>query len=110
VPEALDVHRPDIVFYQAGVDALADDALGRLALSPQGLATRDRRVFAWCVERDIPAVITMGGGYARPIERSIDAHANVWRAARAAVEGRRAHGKARSPGAGSARPRAHPPS
>ncbi len=83
LPDALHAHRPDVVFYQAGVDALADDALGRLALSPHGLAVRDARVFAQCAERAIPVVITMGGGYARPIERSIHAHANVWRSARA---------------------------
>ena len=34
-------HGPDIVFYQSGVDPLASDTLGRLALSLEGLRQRD---------------------------------------------------------------------
>jgi acetoin utilization deacetylase AcuC-like enzyme len=91
LPAALDEHAPDLVFYQAGVDGLEGDRFGRLALSFEGLAERDRRVFAWCEERALPVVVTLGGGYARPIERSVVAHANVWRAARLASD-RRAGG------------------
>jgi len=88
LPRALDQHRPDIVFYQAGVDGLSGDRFGRLALSFDGLRARDQRVFAWCEERSLPVVVVLGGGYARPIERSVEAHANVWRAARAACDRR----------------------
>lgn len=88
LPRALDAHEPDLVFYQAGVDPLAGDRFGRLALSYAGLAARDVRVFAWCEERGLPVVVTLGGGYARPIERTVRAHANVWRAARRARERR----------------------
>ena len=35
---------PEIVFYLSGVDALASDVLGRLALTPEGLKARDARV------------------------------------------------------------------
>jgi len=35
---------PEMVFYLSGVDALASDVLGRLALTPEGLEARDRRV------------------------------------------------------------------
>ncbi|MGD1096052.1 MAG: histone deacetylase [Bryobacteraceae bacterium] len=35
---------PEIVFYLSGVDALASDVLGRLALTEEGLKIRDRRV------------------------------------------------------------------
>jgi acetoin utilization deacetylase AcuC-like enzyme len=75
---ALDRHRADAVFYQAGVDALAEDRFGRLALTRDGLRARDERVFAWCAARGLPVVITLGGGYARPIELSIAAHAQVF--------------------------------
>ena len=84
LPAALDAHAPDIVFYQAGVDALANDRIGRLRMSHAGLAERDRRVFAWLVERRVPVCVMLGGGYGRPIEDSVEAHVNVWRAARAA--------------------------
>ena len=93
LPAALDRHRPDLVLYQAGVDALREDALGQLAMTVAGLATRDARVFEWCEARGLPVVVTLGGGYARPLEPTITAHAGVWRAARAARERRpAAHG------------------
>jgi acetoin utilization deacetylase AcuC-like enzyme len=88
VPAALDTHAPDLVFYQAGVDALASDRLGRLRMTHAGLAERDRRVFDWLEARGLPVCLTLGGGYARPLEDTVEAHANVWRAARAARERR----------------------
>jgi acetoin utilization deacetylase AcuC-like enzyme len=88
VPERLDHHRPDLVLYQAGVDALAEDGLGQLALSHRGLRARDARVFAWCVERGLPVAITLGGGYSRPPDASIESHLGVWREARAARDRR----------------------
>jgi acetoin utilization deacetylase AcuC-like enzyme len=72
---------PQIVFYQSGVDALAGDRLGRLALSHEGLRQRDRMVMEGCRARGIPFVITLGGGYADPIERTAEAHANTFRTA-----------------------------
>ena len=88
VPAALDAHAPDLVFYQAGVDALHTDRLGRLRMTHAGLAERDRRVFAWLEQRGLPVCVTLGGGYGQPIETTVEAHANVWRAARAARERR----------------------
>ncbi len=97
LPAALARHRPDIVFYQAGVDGLAEDRFGRLALTHAGLIERDRRVFQWCEARGLPIVIALGGGYGRPLEATIAAHANVWRVAREALARRPAT-------AGAARP------
>jgi acetoin utilization deacetylase AcuC-like enzyme len=85
---ALESHRPDLVLYQAGVDALAEDRIGRLALTREGLARRDARVFAACEQAGAAIAITLGGGYAVPIEASIEAHLAVWRAARAARDRR----------------------
>jgi acetoin utilization deacetylase AcuC-like enzyme len=56
---------PDIVLYQAGADPYRDDLLGGLSLTVDGLATRDARVLEGCAARGIPAVVTLGGGYAR---------------------------------------------
>ena len=58
--------RPDVIFYQSGVDALAGDRLGRLALTLDGLRRRDRMVLE--ASRLMPLVITLGGGYSDPIE------------------------------------------
>jgi acetoin utilization deacetylase AcuC-like enzyme len=79
LPAVLDRARPDVVFYQAGVDALADDRLGRLALGVDGIEARDRAVFAWARRHGLPLVLTLGGGYADPIDRSLDAHVRTYR-------------------------------
>ncbi|MGA3187039.1 MAG: histone deacetylase [Bryobacteraceae bacterium] len=72
---------PEIVFYLSGVDALASDVLGRLALTEEGLKARDRRVIGECAKRKLPLVITLGGGYSKPIELTAEAHANTFRIA-----------------------------
>ena len=54
---------PDIVFYNAGVDPHADDRLGRLCLSDDGLKARDRIVAEACARRAVPIVGVLGGGY-----------------------------------------------
>ena len=59
----LDSFRPQLVLYQAGVDPFADDRLGRLALTRNGLIQRDRLVARLLGERGIPFASTVGGGY-----------------------------------------------
>jgi acetoin utilization deacetylase AcuC-like enzyme len=73
--------RPDIILYQAGVDPLKEDRLGRMALTHAGLARRDRLVIGGARRRGIPVSIAIGGGYADPIGASVAAYANTWRAA-----------------------------
>jgi acetoin utilization deacetylase AcuC-like enzyme len=73
--------QPEIVFYLSGVDALASDVLGRLALTPGGLEARDRRVIGECHGHGLPLVITLGGGYSKPIELTAEAHATTFRVA-----------------------------
>lgn len=80
LPRVLDF-RPEIVFYLSGVDALASDVLGRLALTPEGLKARDARVIRMCQGNGLPLAITLGGGYSKPIELTADAHANTFRVA-----------------------------
>lgn len=65
---------PDIIYYQAGVDVIAEDALGRLSLSIEGVARRDRMVGELAQRLGVPLVMTMGGGYARPITHTVEAH------------------------------------
>lgn len=78
LPRILSFH-PDLIFYQAGVDPLAEDRLGRLDLSMLGLARRDRLVLETCRAAEIPLVLTMGGGYALPIERTVQGHVQTYR-------------------------------
>ncbi|MEL6680002.1 MAG: histone deacetylase [Pseudomonadota bacterium] len=56
--------RPDLVFYNGGVDPHRDDRLGRLGLSDGGLRARDRSVLSAARSRGVPVVGVLGGGYA----------------------------------------------
>lgn len=69
---------PDVIFYQAGVDALREDKLGKLAMTHEGLSQRNRMVLEACRDHRIPVVVCMGGGYSLPIEHSVRAHAQVF--------------------------------
>ncbi len=73
---------PDIILYQAGVDPLKEDRLGRLALTLEGLWERDHMVFEAAKKAGVPVCAAIGGGYATPIELSVEAHANTFGAAR----------------------------
>jgi acetoin utilization deacetylase AcuC-like enzyme len=81
-PRALEAARADLVYYQAGVDPLAEDTLGRLGLSHAGLQARDAFVFEAVRRAGLPLVLTLGGGYARPLEASLEAHIGTYRALR----------------------------
>lgn len=72
---------PDVLFYQSGVDGLASDALGRLGLTHAGLKERDRRVMEAAHTHGIAVVVTLGGGYSKPIQLTAEAHANTFRTA-----------------------------
>lgn len=87
LPAILDSFAPDLVLYQAGVDPLAGDRFGRLALTEAGLRARDRLVFSACSSRRIPVAAVLGGGYAREIGRTVAAHVNTVREAGAAWRG-----------------------
>ena len=70
--------RPDAVFYLAGADPHEGDRLGRLALSYDGLLARDRRVFDWAWQRRLPLALSMGGGYGRDIETTVQVQLNTF--------------------------------
>ncbi|WP_349571284.1 histone deacetylase family protein [Azotobacter salinestris] len=61
----LPLYQPDMVLYDAGVDVHKDDALGYLQLTDAGLAARDSAVLRHCLEREIPVLGVIGGGYDR---------------------------------------------
>ncbi|MCJ2036629.1 histone deacetylase [Methylobacterium sp. J-068] len=76
----LDALRPDLVFYNAGVDPHRDDRLGRLALTDAGLLARDRFVVGAVRGRGIPFVGVIGGGYSTDIDALAGRHALVFSA------------------------------
>lgn len=70
-----------IILYQAGVDSLKQDSLGKLALSHEGLRVRDEMVLGFAKTHQIPIAIALGGGYAKPIEITVDAHVQTFQVA-----------------------------
>jgi acetoin utilization deacetylase AcuC-like enzyme len=86
LPEVIEASDPQLILYQGGVDPLAEDTLGRLSLTHVGLRARDRRVFEAAWSRAIPLVLTLGGGYAKPIEATLEAHVGTYLEARAVFE------------------------
>jgi acetoin utilization deacetylase AcuC-like enzyme len=72
--KALERSKADLAIYLAGADPYEDDRLGRLSVSKEGLAERDRLVLESCRSRGIPVAVTMAGGYARKVEDTVEIH------------------------------------
>jgi acetoin utilization deacetylase AcuC-like enzyme len=88
--KALEASRAELAIYLAGADPYEDDRLGRLSVSKEGLAARDRLVLETCRERGIAVAVTMAGGYARKIEDTVDIHFRSMERAASLVNGKRA--------------------
>jgi len=73
--------KPDLIFFQSGVDILSSDKLGRLGVTIAGCKERDRMVFEMCYKNNIPVIFNMGGGYSEKITDIVEAHANTYRIA-----------------------------
>ena len=71
---------PDILLFQAGVDGLEADALGKLSLSRKGMMARNQLVFSQ-LGGITPCVFFMGGGYSDPIEHTVDAFYDLFEVA-----------------------------
>jgi acetoin utilization deacetylase AcuC-like enzyme len=67
-------HEPDIVFYVSGADAWEGDRLGRLRVTKDALAERDRAVLRACRSAGAGVAVTMAGGYAADVEDTVDIH------------------------------------
>lgn len=79
--QLLERFTPDLIFYQAGVDVLAGDRFGKLALTMKGVGERDRLVSEFTRRAGLPLVVTLGGGYAHDINRIVAAHCQTVKAA-----------------------------
>ncbi len=79
-------HDPDILFYLGGADPFVGDKLGRLALSIEGLRSRDELVLKECYQREIPVVTVMSGGYGENISDTVEIHCNTIRSGKKIFE------------------------
>ena len=71
----------DILFFQAGVDALYTDRYGKLSLTIEGLNERNKMIFDFAQKRKNPILILMGGGYSEPIDNTVAAFRDLFIAA-----------------------------
>ncbi|MEL7035105.1 MAG: histone deacetylase [Cyanobacteria bacterium J06592_8] len=73
--------KPDLVFYDAGVDTHLEDRLGKLALSNTGLWQRELQVLSSCVGSGYPVAGIIGGGYGEDLSALVYRHSILHRAA-----------------------------
>jgi acetoin utilization deacetylase AcuC-like enzyme len=74
VPRVLAEFGLELVIYLAGADPFHQDRFGRLAMTKDGLAERDRLVLGACRDAGVPVAVAMAGGYARDTEDTVDIH------------------------------------
>lgn len=79
--KAIELSAPDMIFYQAGVDVLSTDKLGKLSLSKAACKQRDFLVLEKCKNLGLPVQVSMGGGYSPDIRDIVDAHCNTYKVA-----------------------------
>ena len=77
----IDEVQPDFAFFNAGVDVLGTDKLGKLNLTMHGCGQRDKLVFEICKRNNVPIVVSMGGGYSARVATIVEAHAQTFRVA-----------------------------
>lgn len=86
ISDALEASRPDLVFFNAGVDPHRDDRLGLLDLTDAGLAAREAMVFEQVLRRGIPITGVLGGGYSHDLEALARRHALLHQAGAQALK------------------------
>ena len=79
--EATRKFKADLTIYLAGADPYRKDRFGRLALTKEGLAKRDRLVFKCLNKLELPVAVTMAGGYAPEIKDIVDINFGTVKAA-----------------------------
>ena len=78
----IDEVKPNFAFFLSGVDILPTDKYGKLKVSVNGCRQRDEIVFSSLLQREIPCVVAMGGGYSADIKIIVEAHCNTFRVAK----------------------------
>ncbi|CDX33959.1 conserved hypothetical protein [Mesorhizobium sp. ORS 3359] len=81
LPELSGQRHWDIVFYNAGVDVHAEDRLGRLALSDDGLRAREDMVIGHFRNHGVPLCGVIGGGYSTDVPALAARHAMLFEVA-----------------------------
>ncbi|WP_100754077.1 histone deacetylase [Vibrio salilacus] len=81
VTMAMNLHQPDVVIYDAGVDIHQDDELGYLDISTAAIYQRDHFMLALAKEMQIPIACVVGGGYRTDHQQLVPIHMQLLEAA-----------------------------
>jgi len=81
VEMAVNLHQPDIIIYDAGVDIHQEDELGYLKVSTEGIYRRDRFMFELAKSKGLPIACVVGGGYRTRHEDLVPIHTQLIKAA-----------------------------
>ena len=81
LPQIIHTFKPDFCCYLSGVDVLATDKFGKLKLTMQGCAERDRFVLETLKQHHLPCAIAMGGGYSADVKLIVQAHCQTYKLA-----------------------------
>ena len=81
LPDLLSQVKPDLVFYDAGIDTHVGDRLGKLCLTDWGIYRRERMVLSTCLAGGYPVATVIGGGYSKDMSSLVKLHSLLFRAA-----------------------------
>ena len=77
LPSLFERVRPQLTFFQAGVDPHAADRIGRLSLTTAGLKRRNALVYQLAASHGSKLVLTLGGGYPKDLREDSDSFLTV---------------------------------
>lgn len=83
---AIDRAAPDVILYQAGADPYREDPYSPLDLTHEDLRARDELVFRAALERRIPIMWVLAGGYTPDVSKVVEVHLGTFVAAARARE------------------------
>ncbi|MEF3021196.1 histone deacetylase [Vibrio mimicus] len=81
VEMAVNLHQPDLILYDAGVDIHSDDELGYLSISQAAIARRDCFMLSLAKQSNIPIACVIGGGYRENHASLVPLHLELLKAA-----------------------------
>jgi acetoin utilization deacetylase AcuC-like enzyme len=79
--DIINLQKPDLILYDAGVDIFTGDPLGLLSISAEGISRREEIVLEICKDKNIPVATVIGGGYDDNRDALAERHGKIIEAA-----------------------------
>jgi acetoin utilization deacetylase AcuC-like enzyme len=81
VEMAVNLHRPDLIIYDAGIDIHQDDELGYFNVSTNAIFQRDCFMMRLARQHQLPMACVVGGGYRSDHQTLVPIHMQLFKAA-----------------------------